>query len=822
MLSIKPIGASSRELSYYSALGTAEGHDYYTEDGDRCGVWFGSGTQALGLAGNVDQSTFKNLLDGLSADASSFLVRSRKSGQTNRRAGFDLTFSVPKSFSIAWSVADRATRNEMDRRARIALYRSLEAVEEYCGRTRRGRNGVRQERGKLAFAVFSHDTARGVDGQPPDPNRHFHAVLINAAVRQDGTTGALDARPLFFKRMKMALGAMFRAELSKQLSEMGFETIRPKRERSDERVSWFELGCVPKELISAMSKRRAAIETWLRKRGLSGAKSSELAALRTRRNKDAYSQKKLFKIWGSTVTAYGFTHSKLASSIERGPIERTNAMDEVIRLSVRGIVEKRARFSTIELLERIAVECQCRGLGIEEIRHGLESYLSTSSELVKLRDDSCGVKTFTTRSMLAIEKRMLETARILRDRSILALRPETVNDALSQFPSLRAEQIEAIRYMTAGSNIACVNGVAGSGKTFMLRVANECWQSAGYRVIGTALSAKASRGLEEGSGIFSSHIHQLVKQLELRDVELGPRTILVVDEAGMVGTQLTAQLLSAVADAGAKVVFVGDHKQLQAIDAGSAFRGIMEQVGHVELEEIIRQREKWSRGTVIDLRDGRAERALEELWNREQLYIGEDRDDAINQLVSDWACAAKTNPRETIALAGKTLEVRALNRLMQSVRLQRGELGSDKLHIDGFDIHLGDRVLVTRNHMPLCLQNGTIAEVLEIDEHSLLMRFDDGITIEVDTREFDKFTLGYAISTHRAQGVTVENAFVLSGDLSMTDRELSYVQGSRAKAFTKFYTDAVATGEGIDVLAELMNRTRPKELAIDHVMDGVV
>ena len=710
----------------------------------------------------------------------------------------------------------------MDRRARIALYLSLEAVEEYCGRTRRGRNGLRMEHGKLAFAVFSHDTARGVDGQPPDPNRHFHAVLINAVARHDGTTGALDARPLFFKRMKMALGAMFRAELSKQLAEMGFETKRPKRERSDERVSWFELSCVPQKLVTAMSKRRAAIETWLRKHGLSGAKSSELAALRTRRNKDAYSQEKLFQIWRSTATAYGFTRSTLSTSVGKRSIEPAESINQAIRLAVRGIVEKRARFSEIELIEQVAVESQCQGLGVAEICHGVDLYLSTSSELVRLRDDSSGVRTFTTRSMLAIEKRMLETARILRDRSTLTIRPEIVNEALRQFPSLRAEQVEAIRYMASGEDIACVNGVAGSGKTFMLRVANECWQSAGYRVIGTALSAKASRGLEEGSGIVSSHIHQLVTQIESREVQLDPQTILVVDEAGMVGTRQTARLLSAVADAGAKVVLVGDHKQLQAIDAGSAFRGIMDLVGYVALEEIIRQRVEWSRGTVIDLRDGRAERALDELWKRQQLYIGVDRDDAINQLVSDWAPAAKANPRDTIALAGKTLEVRTLNRLMQAVRLQRGELGSDKLHIDGFDVHLGDRILVTRNHMPLCLRNGTIADVVQIDGHSLHLRLDDGITIEVDTREFDHFTLGYAISTHRAQGVTVENAFVLGGDLSMTDRELSYVQGSRAKTFTKFYSDALSTGEGIDGLAGLMNRTRPKELAIDHVMDGVM
>lgn len=824
MLSIKPIGGSCKEVNYYSTLGDAEQHDYYAEDGKRPGIWFGSGATSLGLTGAVNPATFKNLLDGMSADGTDQLVRTRKRGQISRRAGFDLTFSMPKSFSVAWSIADRETRTEMDRCARAALYETLQLVEELCGQTRRGKDGVRVEDGKLTFAVFSHDTARGIQGQAPDPNRHFHAVLVNAVVRGDGSTGALDARPLFKKRMKMAIGALFRAELSNRLEKLGIATERPTRTPSGDKASWFELACVPRNLLTEMSKRRAEIESWLVRNGLSGARASEVAALRTRENKSCHSQRELFESWRAAGKRHGFCQSQISIAMQDPIKKKRIPIRFIIESAVTGIIDKQARFSEIELLERAAVESQCCGLGISEIRYGLSSFLSASEEIVRLSDDRSGTKTFTTRSMLALERRMLEKAGKLRNSASHAVAPEIVGSVVERFGSLRGEQIEAVRHLVSGPAIACVNGVAGSGKTFMLRAANECWRSAGYRTVGTSLSAKASRGLEEGSGIQSLHIHRLLKEIETGEQAVDSATILVVDEAGMVGTKQMERLISIVSKAQAKIVLVGDYRQLQAIDAGAAFRGIMDRVGKASMNEIIRQRESWSRQMVKDLRDGLAEQALRELLERGLLFVGTDRDDAMEHLVTDWkqTAIARRQLHQAIALAGTNLEVRALNRRMQAARLLEGEIGGQGIEIDGQDIYEGDRVLITRNSHPLCLKNGTLADVVKIRGKSLYLRLQDGVTVEIDTSVFDKLTLGYAISTHRAQGVTTENAFVLGGNLSMTDRELSYVQGSRAKSFTKIYSDAVSTGEGIGGLAELMNRSRQKELAIDHVMEGAV
>ena len=269
MLSIKPIGSTNQEVRYYADLGSAENHDYYSEGGNRNGQWWGGGAKELGLAGDVDPDSFSNVLKGLSPDGEHSLVQLRRRGQQKRRSGFDLTFSVPKSFSLARVQASDEVRTKMDHCARDSLEKTLEVVQEMCGQARRGKDGQKVEQAQLLAAIFEHETARGVDGELPDANFHFHAVLANVVVREDGSTGALDARPLFHRRMKMALGALFRAELAKQIGELGFSTERPRKEYRDDLASWFELKCVPKPLIDAMSKRRSQIQDWMSRHGLS-------------------------------------------------------------------------------------------------------------------------------------------------------------------------------------------------------------------------------------------------------------------------------------------------------------------------------------------------------------------------------------------------------------------------------------------------------------------------------------------------------------------------------------------------------------------------
>ena len=815
VLSIKPIGSSTQEVSYYALLGA----DYYAAPNEPPGEWWGRGAKSLGLEGQVDSVAFQNLLRGFHPSGRRALVQN--AGKRNRRAAFDLTFSLVKSASALWSQCNAADRKKLENAAARALLRTLDVFDEMCGVTRRGKHGNQIEQAGLAAAIFKHETARGLPDMAPDPNIHFHVVVANAVVRTDGTTGAFDARPLFRRHMKMALGAMFRAELSKELMLLGLETYRPVRSK-DRKASWFELTAVPQSLIDEFSKRRKQIENWLAVTGQTGAKAAEAAAQKTRRSKQRFTHDELFTSWLETGRRLGFHVSKLIRS--RDPLSKNREFSEAtiaVKAALYRIMENYSHFSELLLLRFTAEESQCRGVGINAIRRAVVHELEQSDEIVRLRDDK-DEACYTTKEMLQIEKRMLRIAGQLGCEHQHTPSRTIASKQLANHPKLRNEQVESIRHITVETgSIACLNGMAGTGKTYSLCVAKEIWEQNGNTVVGTALAATAAKQLEEGSGIKSVHIHKLLQEIEQRATELSGDSVLVVDEAGMVGTRQMAKLLDLSHSSGAKLVLVGDHKQLQAIEAGAPFRAIAERVGVAELTEIIRQQQAWTREAVQQFAEGSAEKALEGFANRGLLTVASNRDEAMETLAKDWAATVKNrNLNDAMIFAGTNLEVVELNRLCQQQRFSRENLRKG-LKVGLYDLHEDDRVVLTRNNAAMLIRNGSMGKVVsvDVDKRSLQIQLDEGHIVQVNTEQFGDIALGYCVTGHRGQGKTVNHAFVLTGG-AMTDREMSYVQGSRARLQTRIYTDVVTGGPDIAALAKQMNRSRPKDMAIDYMKPG--
>lgn len=812
MLSIKLIGSGANQVNYYASLGT---ENYYTEGGEPPGEYWGSGSKLIGLEGKVGNKELGNLLAGYSICGKNKLVQN--AGSKARRAGFDLTWSVPKSVSVAWSQSDLSKRLLIERAGERAVKRSLQVVAELCGKTRRGRNGERIEDAHLIGAIFRHDTAREVEGGVPDPQLHFHSVMCNVVVREDGTTGALDGRPLFKKSMKMALGALFRTELSRELGKLGLTSHRPKN-RFGKEASWFELEAVPKELIKAFSKRRLEIKEWLKKRGLSGAKASELAATKTRKGKRPQKRSSLFEAWKEVGLEHGFEGPQFGPSLAIQSNEETQG--KVSEKALASLTEHLSTFSETELLRHLAESAQCSGLSIKDVRAKLSQMISKSPELVRLRNDSSGEKRFTTREMLALEAKMFESVRSMSDSRNHILRGETVAQAISSHSSIRGEQAEAVRHITLGrGSISCVNGMAGTGKTYLLKVARVAFEGDGYKVLGTTLAATASKVLKEGSGIESTHIHSLFGMLERGEIELNKKTVLVLDEAGMVGTRLINEVIERVQKANAKLVLVGDQKQLTAISAGSPFRAIAERIGSVDLQEITRQRDVWARKAVKEFSRGEAESALKRFADRGQLVISDRRVDSLYQLVSDWHksfCSRK----DAAIFASTRLDVSNINRLCQFVRRESGESESGSIELSHEKFFIGDRVMFRKNHRGYMLRNGSTGTVRDVDSQKgeMMVSLDDGYSVRISTKEYDEIELGYAMTTHKGQGRSVDESFILAGG-PMTDREMSYVQGSRHREKATIYADIESGGADIEALAQLMNRSRQKDMAHEHLIE---
>lgn len=393
MLSIsKAIKAGQGD--YYLSLSRTD--DYYLAGGETAGFWVGTGAAALGLWGDVDPEQFRNLLKGFSPDGERKLV---KNADAERRAGWDLTWSVPKSVSVAWSQAEPDVRERIEACVRQAVTVGILYLEAVAGITRRGEDGYLRERGQLVFACFQHSTSRA-----QDPQLHVHSILNNVAVRADGTTGTLEPREIY--RHQHAADALFRAELAALLErDMGLRAMREGRA--------FELMGVDRELMAEFSKRRAQVLEALERRGLSGAKAAEVAALDTRPEKEAVSREELFARWQETGREYGWTAKELEFLLNAPFPGRDLAKEiqETATVALEKLTHSKSHFSVRELTQALGDEVQGRGLGAKEVTE-IRAGLLRSSELVDLGVHR-GERHWTTKEILALEAQLLRDCETL-------------------------------------------------------------------------------------------------------------------------------------------------------------------------------------------------------------------------------------------------------------------------------------------------------------------------------------------------------------------------------------------------------------------------
>ncbi|HUB16055.1 MAG TPA: Ti-type conjugative transfer relaxase TraA, partial [Acetobacteraceae bacterium] len=264
--------------------------------------------------------------------------------------------------------------------------------------------------------------------------------------------------------------------------------------------------------------------------------------------------------------------------------------------------------------------------------------VEASPELVRLGQDGRGQERFTTREMLATEQRMEQAAAKLAERQAHRV---NLRRRLQESTALGREQAQAYRHVTQMQDLSVVVGYAGTGKSTMLGEARAAWEAEGYQVRGAALSGIAAQQLEGGAGIASRTVHSLLFQWEQGREALTDRDVLVVDEAGMIGSRQMERLLSAAQRSGAKVVLVGDPEQLQAIEAGAAFRAIAERVGAAEITEVRRQREAWQQVATRELATGRTDEALAR-YERAGMVTGHATlSEAKDAMIAGWDAARR-------------------------------------------------------------------------------------------------------------------------------------------------------------------------------------
>lgn len=771
----------------HRAGGEADKEDYYAREGT--GRWHGAGARALGLHGDVTADAFSDTASGWSPTGEPL---SQNAGDPDRRAGWDATFSAPKSVSTAWAVADESVRRAIEAAHDAAVSRALAYLQDHAIFSRRGSGGHRQERVDLVAAVFRHGASR-----EQDPQLHSHVFLMNAGFRADGTWGTIESRHLY-QQQKVA-GAMYRAELASRLREQGY--------RVEADGDSFRISSVPRELEREFSTRRKQIEAALNERGVSGAKAAEAATLGTRRKKEERDPAALRAEWAERAAVHEYTHE------QAGPEEGVQEIEPPVPTEVLEIAtEHRAVLRETDLAYAAAVAAQHAGQGADQAEALVQQ---TREQAIELHDERGHIR-YTSQELVDAERDVMRIATSGRDDTSHQLPSADVDAAIDRVAeragyTLSDEQQSAVRHLAADSGrVAVLVGDAGTGKSTSMQAVREGYEAAGYQVLGAAPSGKAAAGLEESTGIKSHTIDSLLARVESGKIKLSDRTAIVCDEAGMVDSRKMAHLMRAADAAGSKVIMAGDPKQLQPVGAGATLRHLADDergVGHARITEIHRQRDGADREAVRQLSRGEAAKAMLHYIDREQVSVRSTHKAAVNDVARKYLNAAdEVGQERTVALASTNKRVEDINDRIREELKSRGELtagrefqalreqdrdrktGETRTTTEQAEYATGDRVVYAgTNDYKDDIRRGDLGTVVGVGEDGLRVRLDrdpDRIR-EIDPRQAD-VRHGYAITTHRAQGATVARAVVYaSSDIS---REQAYVQGSRARDATEWVT----------------------------------
>lgn len=791
MLSLGKLAPGQQQ--YYLDTVARGAEEYYTGAKEAPGQWIGAASRHLGLAGEVDADVLHHVLEHRDPRTGVPLTRTQGAA---RVPGFDATFSAPKSVSLLFALGEPDIADAVRDAHDAAVERALAILEAEAARARRGKAGVEQiVADGFAGAAFRHRTSRA-----GDPQLHTHVVIANLVhAESDGRWSALDARPLY--TWAKTVGYLYEAELRAQLTRrLGVEWTAPRNGIAD-------IAGVPDHVLRAFSRRRQDIEQHLAEAGEHTPRAAQVAAYATRAAKtaEALSERTITE-WHERARELGFDQRAIGELLNRsrGLDASAPATEEIEVLfaalaSPTGLTAKRSTFGRREVIEAIS-EHAGPGVDIGRITDLSDAFLASPhvvalgrspqlrrSDVIRRRDGRSiatrvDQERWTTPELLAVEAELVERA-IQRCHERVGVADRSVVDAaLKERPSLTREQESLVRRITSsGAGVEVVEGAAGTGKTHALAAARQAWEASGHRVLGCSLAARAAAGLEQGSGIPSQTIHRLLRALDRRQEDaLRPGDVVVVDEAAMVGTRTLARLLEHANTASAKVVLVGDHRQLPAIDAGGALEGLAHRLGATSLQDNQRQAARWERRALARLRAGVTDRAIAAYQAHGRIRIAPTTDEARTRLVDDWLEARETGKR-AMMLAARKVDVDELNDRARTRLQERGSLSTDEFVIGARPFATGDEVIATRNAYDLGVLNGTTGTVAAVDRGggSVTIRTRDDQLLELPHSYIavGDLTHAYALTLHKAQGVTVDAAFVLG--TTGLDREHAYSALSR-------------------------------------------
>lgn len=841
--------------SYYTSAMTANGKavdDYYSasEGKEPPGVWYagprpGAGGergnclsivdgQAFGaVPGAGDARRFGRFIQGFHPATSAPLVQN--AGQPHRIALHDFTLGAPKSVSVVWAMSQGELKAGIEAAQQLASHEMMDVLSEHAY-TRQGKGGLQQTAAPLVGALFGHGSSR-----ENDPHLHTHCVAFNVCERPDGTTGALQTLELM--RWQGAAASLAHARLAWELRQLGL-AIKKKDKL-------FEIDGVPEAILRQFSKRRRQIEAAVKEKldaeGLEPDSFQkhghlhDLATLATRQAKSDLNRQALQQRWLAEGAALGFTPAEAQALVTSTPVAeltREELLKEA-RLAVAELLETKAVFRAPELLTQVAVHLLGRASpaqirqAVEDVK--LQDLLSTPA----VNKSGMEERLFTTREMLLLERRLLRLARrpdsqhVLGSPDVLGLPAQLTpnqRDAAVQAvtdtnavtviehekelpgspklsPDLLLEQRQAaLNALQDGHAVSVIEGTAGAGKTFTVAAIAREFERCGYAVTGLASSWTAARHLKASAGLQTGRaITGWLQAVRKGQIRLDAKSLIVVDEAGMVGVKDMVAVLDIARQAGAKVILIGDTLQQKSIAAGDALRVIAQSIGSTRLDTIFRQKNSAERQAVYDFFAGRASEGLATYAAGGQVHFAPNGEAAEQQLIQAWWRSRQAHPdKEHLIMASDNASVRQLNRLAHTARQAAGDMGAGLLlgTMDGLEPHervefsVNDEIVFRLNAPADQVFNRSRGVVERIESGILWIRLHgSSAVVRVDPEDETwqhadgglALQLGYCISTYSAQGLTADLTFLK--DSTVLDRASAGVGMSRHREGCQVFVD---------------------------------
>jgi conjugative relaxase-like TrwC/TraI family protein len=675
MLTIsKPLSAGQAQ-TYHQKEFTAKEQNYWSQRGVTAGEWQGRLATQFGLAGAVSAEDFAKLSQGEHPQTGEQLVRQRASyeykdadGKTittmEHRAGWDATFSAPKSVSLTALVGgDERVREAHRESVRVAL----DELERYT-QARIGGNHPPETTGKFIAAKFEHDTARPVEGYVA-PQLHTHTVIFNVTERDNGQPRAIQPHSLFASQQFAT--AIYQSELTYKLRQLGYE-ITAGRSGAPEIKGYTQ------EYLDASSPRSQQIRDYLERTGRSGKESAEIAAHSTRDRKDIHSPAEVMAAHRKLAADFGHQ----AEAVVQAAQERFQHQEKPVHSVDR--VRESLTFSRDKNFEREAVVDERalirdglrRGMGEithHQVRVHLDARLASGEFQLIERQQGIPGRQFTTAKTIAAEQEVLRRMRDGQNQVKPVLsRPQAIGVADEHQHLNRAQKSVVEDVLSSPDRIQGIQGFAGAGKTTTLTVVRSAAEAQGYQVEGFAPTSRAAKQLEQ-AGVHAGTLQGFLARGQSTEPNSEQKQFFFIDESSLASTNQMRELLARLGT-NDRVLLIGDIRQHQGVEAGRPFEQLQEAGMHTaKLDEIVRQTDPALKSSVELLATGQISAALDALEQQGRVQQIPDKEERIRAIAKSYV----ESPENTLIVSPDNASRRELNAAVRQELKATGALAKE-------------------------------------------------------------------------------------------------------------------------------------------------